>query len=177
MGSLIYHFHYECSQPDVALAAPEAAGLYRSSRLSPRFVYGGSVRDNDGIPGGWTIVAQKISSWNGNMADHDSYRASPEHGMNDNLKATMEFTRCIDVVSVLRDQFVTFDALGRAIRLNPDRQRRVLLLAPDDWPRWSYFKDGGPLPAQPMPPIMLRRLATATYRLACRLERRPPTGP
>lgn len=85
----------------------------------------------------------------------------------------MEITGSIDVASLLRDQFVAFDALGSAIRLNPDRQRRVLLLAPADWPDWSDFKHGGPLPAQPMPPIMLQRLATATYRLACLVDRHP----
>ena len=89
----------------------------------------------------------------------------------------MELTSSIDVASVLRDQFMAFDTVGRAIRLHPDRQRRVLLVARDDWPDWSHFRDGGPLPAQPVPPIMLQRLATATYRLARRSERRPPTGP
>ena len=89
----------------------------------------------------------------------------------------MEFTRSVDVASLLRDQFMTFDTLGRANRVNPDRQRRILLLAPDDWPDWSHFKDGGPLPAQPMPPIMLKRLATAAYRLACLADRRPATVP
>lgn len=94
-----------------------------------------------------------------------------------NVEAIMEISSSIDVASVLRDQFVAFDALGSAIRLNPDRQRRVLLLAQDDWPDWSLFKDGGPLPAQPMPPIMLQRLATATYRLACLVDRRASIRP
>ncbi len=84
----------------------------------------------------------------------------------------MEITGSVDVASVLRDQFVAFDAVGSAVRLNPDRQRRVLLLGQNDWPDWSHFKDGGPLPAQPMPPIMLQRLASATYRLACLVDRR-----
>ena len=66
----------------------------------------------------------------------------------------MEFTSSIDIASVIRDQFVTLDVLGRAIRPNPDRQQPVLL-APDDWPDWSQ-KDGDPLPGQPMPPIMLQ---------------------
>ena len=86
------------------------------------------------------------------------------------VEAMMEFTSCIDVASVLRDQFMTFEALGRAVRLNPDHQQCVVLPAPDDWLDWFRFQDGGPLPAQPMPPIMLQRLA-------CRLERRPPAGP
>jgi hypothetical protein len=89
----------------------------------------------------------------------------------------MKNTRSVDVASVLRDQFVAFDAVGSAVSLNPDRQRRVLLVAHDDWPDWSHFKDGGPLPAQPMPPIMLQRLATATYRLACLVDRRAAIRP
>lgn len=89
----------------------------------------------------------------------------------------MDITGSTDVASVLREQFVTFDAIGRAIRLNPDRQRRVLLLGPDDWPDWSQFKGGGPLPAQPTPPIMLQRLAAATYRLSCLAYRRPTIRP
>lgn len=79
----------------------------------------------------------------------------------------MEISGGIDVASMLREQFVTFDAVGHAVGLNPDRQRRVLLVARDAWPDWSRFRDGGPLPAQPVGPIMLRRLAAATHRLAC----------
>ena len=34
------------------------------------------VRDNDGLPDGWTIVVQEISGWYGNVADPDALRAT-----------------------------------------------------------------------------------------------------
>ena len=84
----------------------------------------------------------------------------------------MDITRSVDVAAVLRDQFAAFEAINSDIKLHRDRQRRMLLIAHDDWDRWSGFMAGGPLPAEPLPPVMLRRLATATYRLACLVDRR-----
>lgn len=40
-----------------------------------------SVKDNDGIPDGWTIVIQEISGWYGTIADPDRYRAAPGNGL------------------------------------------------------------------------------------------------
>jgi len=58
-----------------------AMHLMIGNQASPHFVHGGPVRDNDGIPGGWTIVVQEISGWYGNIASPDSRRASPENGV------------------------------------------------------------------------------------------------
>jgi hypothetical protein len=54
-----------------------AMHLMIGNQAIPHFVHGGPVRDNDGIPGGWTMVVQEISGWYGNIANPDSYRASP----------------------------------------------------------------------------------------------------
>lgn len=84
----------------------------------------------------------------------------------------MALTGCVDVASVLRGQFQAMESIGGPLRLPGDRQRRLLLLSEDQWPSWSDFREGGPLPAQPAPPVMLQRLATATYRLASLAGRR-----
>ena len=43
------------------------------------------------------------------------------------------------------------------IRLHPDRQWRILLLAEEDWAGWSAFTQGGALPSHPEAPVMLQR--------------------
>ena len=53
-----------------------------------------------------------------------------------------------------------------------DDQRRVLLLSEQEWSDWSDFCQDGPLPAQPQLPVMLRRLGSASHRLAVLAERR-----
>jgi len=86
----------------------------------------------------------------------------------------MEITGCVDVASVMRSQFRAMHSV--AGQLPGDRQRRLLLLSEDQWPSWSAFQAGGPFPAQPAPPVMLQRLATATYRLATLAARQSMSG-
>jgi hypothetical protein len=58
-----------------------AMHLMIGNQAIPHFVRDGAVTDNDGIPGGWTIVVQEISGWYGNIADPDRYRASQENAV------------------------------------------------------------------------------------------------
>ncbi len=72
---------------------------------------------------------------------------------------------------MLRNQFQTLDSVGAQLSLNEERQRRILLIGRQEWPQWSRFRRNGPLPAQPTVPVMLQRLAAATFRLATLAER------
>jgi hypothetical protein len=65
-----------------------------------------------------------------------------------------------------RNQFQVFSQLGEHMQLSDDDQRRVLLLSEPEWTDWSEFMQDGPLPAQPQLPVMLRRLGSASHRLA-----------
>ena len=47
----------------------------------------------------------------------------------------------------------------------------ALLLSEQEWSDWSDFCQDGPLPAQPQLPVMLRRLGSASHRLAVMAER------
>ena len=85
--------------------------------------------------------------------------------------AVVTTDRPADPVTVLRDQFMTLHEVGQQLNLNAERERRVLLIDHSDWVRWAHFLQNGPLPAQPAVPVMLRRLAAATYRLAAVVER------
>ena len=73
--------------------------------------------------------------------------------------------------AVLRDQFRALDQVGRQLALDEERRRRVLLIGRRDWADWSVFLRDGPLPAQPPASVMLRRLGSATYRLATLADR------
>lgn len=70
--------------------------------------------------------------------------------------------------TMLRDQFLALDSV---LSLDEERRRRILLLDRQQWPQWARFLRNGPLPAQPAVPVMLRRLAAATFRLAAVVER------
>ena len=72
---------------------------------------------------------------------------------------------------LLRDQFQTLDSVGQALSLDEEKRRRILLLDRQEWPQWARFLRNGPLPEQPAVPVMLRRLAAATFRLAAVAER------
>lgn len=72
---------------------------------------------------------------------------------------------------LLRDQFQVLDSVGVPLALNEERRRRILLIDRQAWPQWLRFLRNGPLPAQPEVSVMLRRLATATFRLATLAER------
>jgi hypothetical protein len=70
-----------------------------------------------------------------------------------------------------RDQFQVFSDLGSEMCLSDDEQRRVLLLSDQEWDEWADFRQDGPLPAAPKLPVMLRRLGSASHRLALLAER------
>jgi hypothetical protein len=74
--------------------------------------------------------------------------------------------------NLARSQFQMFSQLGKDMRLSKEDQRRVLLLSPQEWADWSDFVDDGALPAQPQLPVMLRRLGSASHRLAVLADRR-----
>jgi hypothetical protein len=74
--------------------------------------------------------------------------------------------------NLARDQFQVFSELGEQMQLSKDDQRRVLLLSEKEWSDWSDFLGDGPLPNQPKLPVMLRRLGSASYRLAVLADRR-----
>jgi hypothetical protein len=73
---------------------------------------------------------------------------------------------------IARDQFQVFSQIGNEMQLSQDDQRRVLLLSDDQWTDWSDFLQDGPLPAEPQLPVMLRRLGSASHRLAALADRR-----
>jgi hypothetical protein len=58
------------------------------------------------------------------------------------------------------------------MQLSEDDQRRVLLLSDTQWSNWADFRQDGPLPAEPQLPVMLRRLGSASHRLAVLADRR-----
>ena len=73
--------------------------------------------------------------------------------------------------NLARSQFAVFSELGEQMRLSEDDRRRALLLSEQEWSAWSEFLDDGPLPAQPQLPVMLRRLGSASHRLAVMADR------
>jgi hypothetical protein len=73
--------------------------------------------------------------------------------------------------NLARSQFQMFSQLGEQMQLSDDEQRRVLLLSEQEWSNWSDFLQDGPLPAQPQLPVMLRRLGSASHRLAVMADR------
>ena len=73
--------------------------------------------------------------------------------------------------TLARNQLQVFNQLGEQMQLSEDDQRRVLLLSEQEWSAWSDFLQEGPLPAQPQLPVMLRRLGSASYRLAVIADR------
>lgn len=73
--------------------------------------------------------------------------------------------------TLLRSQFQILDSVGDKLSLDEERRRRILLIDQRAWPQWSRFLRNGPLPTQPAVPVMLRRLAAATFRLAAVAER------
>ena len=73
---------------------------------------------------------------------------------------------------IAREQFQVFSQIGDQMQLSADDQRRVLLLSDKQWSDWSDFCQDGPLPAEPQLPVMLRRLGSASHRLAVLADRR-----
>jgi hypothetical protein len=74
--------------------------------------------------------------------------------------------------NLARSQFQVFSQLGEEMRLSDNDRRRALLLSEQEWSDWSDFLQDGPLPAQPQLPVMLRRLGSASHRLAVIAESR-----
>jgi hypothetical protein len=77
---------------------------------------------------------------------------------------------------IARDQFQVFSQIGNQMQLSADDQRRVLLLSDKQWSDWSEFRQDGPLPSEPQLPVMLRRLGSASHRLAVLADRRSATA-
>ena len=73
--------------------------------------------------------------------------------------------------NLARSQFQLFSEIGEQMQLSADDRRRVLLLSENEWTQWSDFCQDGPLPAQPQLPVMLRRLGSASHRLATLADR------
>ena len=85
------------------------------------------------------------------MMDHDS-RAEPR--------------------ALARRQFDAFNEVGQAVSISTEDRRRLLLMSPQEWSAWeSFLTDDGALPAQPAVPVVLLRLANASYRLTARADR------
>lgn len=73
--------------------------------------------------------------------------------------------------NLAKSQFQVFSEIGEQMQLSEDDRRRVLLLSEQEWSDWADFLQDGPLPAQPQLPVMLRRLGSASHRLAAMGER------
>lgn len=66
----------------------------------------------------------------------------------------------------VRAQLAMFHALSDQIRLSHADRRRSLNLDDHAWLAWTDFLSNGPLPAQPQPPEMLRRLGEIAFNLS-----------
>ena len=71
-----------------------------------------------------------------------------------------------------RAQLAMLHRLGDQIVLTEDDRRRALDLDDRAWRAWAAFCLGGPLPAEPGLPDMLRRLGEPVFRLAVVAELR-----
>ena len=84
----------------------------------------------------------------------------------------LEHNSRVEPGALTRRQFDAFNEVGRAARISGEDRRRILLMSPREWSDWQAFlTDDGVLPAQPAVPVVLLRLATASYRLAVRGDR------
>ena len=72
--------------------------------------------------------------------------------------------------AVARNQFRVFDRIGNETALTDEDRRRMLSLSTQQWLAWSAVRNGGPVPEEPILPVMLRRLAAASYRMAIAAE-------
>lgn len=73
--------------------------------------------------------------------------------------------------TLARQQWQLYRAVGEEMQINDEDCRRVLLLSEQEWAAWSDFAAEGDLPAEPPLPVMLRRLGSATWKLASLAER------
>jgi hypothetical protein len=74
-------------------------------------------------------------------------------------------------VDNLRAQLAMFHALGDQIGLPPGDRGRAVELDACSWRHWKSFMIGGPLPAEPPVPEMLRRIGQAAFYLSVIAER------
>jgi len=82
-----------------------------------------------------------------------------------------------DADAVARNEFRVFDLIANEIALADEDRRRMLRLSPQQWLAWSRLRNAGTVPQEPILPVMLRRLAAASYRLAVAVERMAEAGP
>ena len=74
--------------------------------------------------------------------------------------------------ALARRQFDAFNEVGRMARLRDEDRYRLLLMSPQEWSAWEAFLEGdGAPPPQPAVPVVLMRLAIASYQLAVRADR------
>jgi len=73
--------------------------------------------------------------------------------------------------ALARLQWQLYRDVGEEMRINDEERRRVLLLSEQEWAAWLDFADDGNLPAEPPLPVMLRRLGSATWKLASLAQR------
>lgn len=73
--------------------------------------------------------------------------------------------------TLARQQWQLYRSVGEEMQINDEDRRRVLLLSEQEWTAWSDFAAEGDLPAEPPLPVMLRRLGSATWKLASLAER------
>jgi len=73
--------------------------------------------------------------------------------------------------ALVRQQFQLYRSVGEEARISDEDCRRVLLMSEQEWAMWSEFLDDGDLPAEPPLPVMLRRLGSATWKLASLADR------
>jgi hypothetical protein len=73
--------------------------------------------------------------------------------------------------TVLRAELKMARALGDQLNLRGEIWRRALHLTDRQWRAWTDFLVEGPLPAEPSPPEMLRRLGEVAFNLSRRAER------
>jgi len=78
--------------------------------------------------------------------------------------------------AVARNEFRVFDLIANEIALADEDRRRVLRLSTQQWLAWSRLRNAGTVPQEPVLPVMLRRLAAASYRLAVATERMGEAG-
>lgn len=73
--------------------------------------------------------------------------------------------------ALTRLQFAVFHEASNDARLTEAERRTALRLSEQDWEAWSDFLRDGPLPAYPVLPEMLCRLASVSHGLAMQAER------
>jgi hypothetical protein len=61
-------------------------------------------------------------------------------------------------------------AMAQQLNLTSDNWRRALNLTDRQWRAWTNFLVKGLLPAEPLPPDMLRRLGEVAFNLSWRAE-------